>query len=449
MIRSRIRRPSPARPWLVAVLLLPLLPLVAFSASPTPPVPDDAQLADSGIRKLDSVHLTLYTDLPSSPEVDVLPKVFDQAFPQWCRYFGVDSVKHARWHVTACLIQDLQLFQQHGLIPDRLPAFQNGFSWNDRLWVHHQRTDYYQRHLLLHEGTHSFMNTLLGSCGPPWYMEGIADLLATHTWRDGRLTLNVMPASPQEAPMWGRIGPLQRAVAQGRGRPLAEVVDFGPNGRTDAESYAWCWALAAMLDTNPAYRRRFRRLPQWVNQPNFNARFSELFSPDRRDLFDQWQVFIAELEYGDDIARSAVQFKPGRPLPDDGASVTVAADHGWQSSGLRLEAGQSYQLRATGRYQLATKPQVWWCEPNGVSIRYYHGYPLGMLLAAVRPDHGAPGDPTPLLRPIPVGLGTSLTPDQTGTLYLRINDSSAELADNTGDLTVHVAADRPSPSHSQ
>ncbi|HEV3137916.1 MAG TPA: hypothetical protein VGZ26_08425, partial [Pirellulales bacterium] len=43
-----------------------------------------------GIRQLDSKHLTLLTDVPSSPEVDDLPAVFDQAFPQWCAYLGVD-----------------------------------------------------------------------------------------------------------------------------------------------------------------------------------------------------------------------------------------------------------------------------------------------------------------------------------------------------------------------
>jgi hypothetical protein len=43
-----------------------------------------------------------------------------------------------------------------------------------------------------------------------------------------------------------------------------------------------------------------------------------------------------------------------------------------------------------------------------------------------------------LLSPIEVGLGAELTPAETGTLYLRINDSPAELADNAGGLQVQV-----------
>jgi hypothetical protein len=45
-----------------------------------------------------------------------------------------------------------------------------------------------------------------------------------------------------------------------------------------------------------------------------------------------------------------------------------------------------------------------------------------------------------LVRPVPVGLGTTLTPPDSGTLFFRINDSAAELADNAGELTVRVMA---------
>ena len=143
------------------------------------------------------------------------------------------------------------------------------------------------------------------------------------------------------------------------------------------------------------------------------------------------------------------------------ASVTIAADRGWQNSGLRLEAGVKYRLTATGRYQVAKgdnrgadfrlplgrqecrptasqQPKIWWCEPNGVSIRYYQGRPLGVLLAAVRPDHPAPGSTSALLHPTVVGLGTTLSPTETGTLFLKINDSAGELADNAGELKVEV-----------
>ena len=67
--------------------------------------------------------------------------------------------------------------------------------------------------------------------------------------------------------------------------------------------------------------------------------------------------------------------------------------------------------------------------------------PLGVLLAAVRPDTPVPGATSALLRPIVVGPGTTLAPAAPGTLYLKINDSPAKLADNTGKLVVTVRAE--------
>jgi hypothetical protein len=62
---------------------------------------------------------------------------------------------------------------------------------------------------------------------------------------------------------------------------------------------------------------------------------------------------------------------------------------------------------------------------------------LGVLLAAVRPD--APeGKAQAFLQPATIGLGTTLNAESSGTLYLRINDSAAELHDNTGTLDVAV-----------
>ncbi len=117
----------------------------------------------------------------------------------------------------------------------------------------------------------------------------------------------------------------------------------------------------------------------------------------------------------------------------------MAADRGWQNSGIHLDAARSYALRAAGRYQVSDQPRTWWCEPNGVSIRYYRGQPVGVLLAAVRPDRPIPGAPSALIAPTTVGLATTLVPKHGGTLYFRINDSAGELADNAGELSVEIA----------
>ena len=406
---------------------------------------DEARAAQAGIRKLSAKHLRLFTDLPASAEVDALPAAFDQALPQWCQYFGVETAAHADWWVTGFLMNDASRFRQVGLLPDDLPAFERGFSRAYDLWLYEQRTDYdrdyYRRHLLLHEGTHSFMSTILGGCGPPWYMEGMAELLATHRWRDGRLTLGSIPANREEVPGWGRIKIVVDAVAERRAKTLQQVIEYDARAHLQTEPYGWCWAAALLLDRHPRYQERFRQLRQFVRGRGLSKEFYRLMGDDWGALAEEWQVFVTSLEYGYDVPRTAIDFTPGQPLPESGKTVTVAADRGWQNSGIRLEAGTTYHLRAAGRYQVADQPKTWWCEPNGVSIRYYKGRPLGILLGAVRPDQPAAGT-SPLVRPLVIGLDRSLAPKHAGTLFLKINDSAAELGDNAGSLEVTVKPER-------
>jgi hypothetical protein len=119
-------------------------------------------------------------------------------------------------------------------------------------------------------------------------------------------------------------------------------------------------------------------------------------------------------------------------------TVTLATDRGWQSTGYRLEAGKHYQLTASGRYQIVGGSKPWACEAGGVTIRYAGGRPLGMLLAGVTDWEGEAPSLTPLATPQPIGLAGELEPAATGTLYLKINEPSSGLADNTGTLSVMI-----------
>jgi hypothetical protein len=433
--------------------------------------------------------LTLYTDL-SGREIDILPAVFEQAFPQMCDYFGVNADQHADWHMTGCLMKDKRRFALAGLLPDNLPEFAHGFSAGSMLWLNEQPSDYYRRHLLLHEGVHAFMFTFLGSCGPPWYMEGMAEYLSTHRWKDGVLTLRYMPQQREEVPEWGRIRIIQDAVAERKAMRLRAVIESPSTGHRDTASYAWRWAAVTLLDRHPRYQERFRILRDYVNAADFNERFYRLFETDWQPLCEEWQLMVANLEYGYDVVRNAVDFTPGKPLPPPPpvpvtkkdtesppvAAIAVAADRGWQNAGVRLEAGTTYRLTASGRYQIAkgrvaeksrhraqdenpptsaasgdkgkgdrgepasadADEPIWWCEPGGVTIRYYRGRPLGILLAAVRPDQPRAESTTALLYPAAIGLEATLTPKESGTLFLKVNDSAGELDDNAGQLTVDI-----------
>ena len=405
-----------------------------------PPTWDDAYLASAGIRKLAGKYLTLFTDLPPHPAVDQLPAIFDQAIPQWCEYFELSPAAVESWRTNGYLIRDEARFRQAGMFPDDLPVFLNGFQRGNELWLYEQPSDYYRRHLLLHEGTHGFMKWALGGTGPPWYMEGAAELLATHRWVDGELTLRYFPRDKEEVLLWGRIKKIRDEVKQNRGRTLKQIMRYDVAAHLEVAPYAWCWAAAAFFDNHPACRQPFRELRNsaFDSSPRFSAKLYQRIASQWPHLMRQWQLFVLNMEYGYDLGREAIEPRPIVDLPRAGATVKVVADRGWQSTGFRLEQGQVYRLEASGRFQIARDSQIWWCESNGITLRYHGGLPLGILLAAVDDEDQPVSGITRLAVPESIGHGADLTTQRAGTLYLRVNDSPAELADNAGELTVRI-----------
>jgi hypothetical protein len=427
------------------------LGFIAQQARAEPVQPIDAARAQSaGIRKLKSKHLVLYTDAPNSQAVDNLPAEFDKAVPQWAAYFGIDPGKTADWQPRAFLVADGRRFAALGLLPPGHEEFENGISIDSQMWLRDQPTDYYRRHLLLHEGTHAFMLAFLGGCGPGWYMEGTAELLGTHRIdpKTRQLTLGIMPRSRDEVPMLGRVKLIDDAKADHRALTFPAVMALEGRKQLGTEAYAWCWAAAKFLDSHPRYRDRFRELRAIVQDQNFNDLVRQKYAKDWSDLNVEWQAYIATLEYGFDFERMAIDFESGKPLAGPAQSATIAADRGWQSSRVWLEAGKSYDLTATGRYQIAEEQRdgsekPWFSEPGGVTIDYHDGRPLGILLGAIdsrdKPVAGA--NPT-FANPVVIGLHTTLKPIASGTLYLRINDSASKLDDNRGTITVKIEAAR-------
>jgi hypothetical protein len=439
----------PKRPLLRLIgLAIPLgLILIELeSRAESPHAIDEARAQSSGIRKLTSTHLVLYTDVPSSPEVDRLPAEFDLAIPQWAAYFGIDAAKTAKWQPRGYLVGDRRRFAALGLLPAGREEFENGITIDSEMWLRDQPTDYYRRHLLLHEGTHAFMIAFLGGCGPGWYMEGTAELLGTHRLdsKTGKLSLGIMPRSREEVPMLGRIKLIDDAMAAHRALTFPSVMQINNNKQLGSEAYAWCWASAKFLDSHPRYRERYRDLSGIVLNQDFNDVFRRNFAADWADLNAEWQAYIAAIDYGFDYERMAIDFQNGKPLGAVSQTATIAADRGWQSSKIWLESGKSYNVTATGRYQIAAdeqdgKSKPWPCEPGGVTIEYHDGRPLGMLLGAIdaRDDRKEKRGAT-FAEPLAIGLCATVKPAASGTLYLRVNDSAGKLDDNRGTLSVKI-----------
>jgi hypothetical protein len=446
------RRPAVAKPRSVedahslvpdrAPATLADLAAAAQAAEFALPPLDDGKIAAAGIRKLEGQHIVVYTDLPAADDVDELPQVFDAAVPLWCEYFGVDPAKIDAWKIVGAVMKDQDRFAGAGLYSEMLPDFSHGFNVGSQVWLYDQPSAYYRRHLLLHEGTHAFMLRWLGGAGPPWYMEGMAELLGTHRWQNGRLTLGIVPANREEVPYWGRIKIIKEETKAGRGMSLIDILQYDSQAHIHLNAYAWCWAAAAFLDQHPRTQAAFRELKRDTHDRTieFSKRFCEQVKDQWPAIVEDWQLFVIDCDYGYDFSRATVVRKAAVELPVAGATVSLAADRGWQSTGYRLAADKTYRVTATGRYQIAASPKPWPCEAGGVTIRYANGQPLGMLLGGLSDLEGEPPAITPLVSPEPIGVAGELEPAASGTLYLKINEPANGLGDNTGVLTVTIRA---------
>ncbi|WP_145058088.1 hypothetical protein [Lignipirellula cremea] len=417
-------------------------PAVAPSKTPRMAI-DQAKTASRGIRKISGKHLDLYTDLPASPAIDELTTVFDLAVPKWCAYFDVPAEKAADFRMSGFLMGDANNFRAAGLLPGSLPNFPNGFQQGWEFWVREQEDDYYRRHLLLHEGTHGFMNLMLGGAGPPWYSEGMAELFGTHRWENGQLTMQYNPPDKTETPGWGRVKIIRDETAQQRALSLLDVMRYDSRAHLRVEPYAWCWAACYFLEHYPPTRQAFVDLRAQAadRQGDFTSAFYEKLKPQWPEIDEQWRIYTQGIEYGYDLERALIQHQTG-PAREAGAQpqeAVIQADRGWQSTGIMLASNGRYLIESTGSFQIAREP-AWKCEPNGVTIHYYEGQPLGIMMGAIRMDEAAlAGGPTTLLNSVPLGSSFLLTVQQGGVLYLKINESPASLADNAGQIQVRVS----------
>jgi hypothetical protein len=401
---------------------------------------DTRRIEAAGLEIRHGAHLTLITDARERDDVARFPEVFDLAVDQWCDYFSIDRQRAADWNVIACVIVDQERFRLAGLFPEDLPQFPAGFQVDDRIWLYVQPGDYYTRHLLLHEGTHAFMQHFLGSHGPPWYSEGMAELLALHVWQDGKLTLRHSVRSSEEVPWWGRVKLVRNDRDAGRGLTLAEVMAVPAETFQKVNAYGWAWAACEFLDRNPRFQAAFRALPSVIRLApgEFNRRFLEALMESGLAMTDiefQWQVLVDEIDYGYDVPRAAAVVAETTQTGDT-STIRVSAAHGWQETAVKLQAGVACRVSAEGIFTIRNDGQDWPCDAGGVTIEYYRGRPLGQLLAAVRNS-----DPAAAASLQWQGIGRDgvLVFPQDGVLYLRVNESPTQLQDNEGELRVTVS----------
>jgi len=435
-----------ARPILAAVFGILLVP-VGVAAGGDPTVDVDRAAAEArraGLRVLAGERLVLATDRPAraGDGVEDLPAIFDQAFSGWCAHYRTDPATLGDWQAFGCLVVDRERFRTAGLLPDSIPEFPNGFCDRNRFWLMDQSNPAYRRHLLLHEGVHAFTLTVRELAAPPWYTEGIAEFLAMHRLEAGtdgrpRVVPTPLPARPADVEQLGRIERI-RGLRRANAVPgLADVFTTPPTDHHDISAYASSWAAVALLALHPAHAPAFAACEHGPLDADFTRRLATSPDWDAARAARDFDAFTDEVDYGYDVARSAIDWASGRSPADD-ERLAVEAARGWQNTGLALAAGGTYALTASGTVRLGELPATpdapatpLESEADGISLRWYRGRPAGRLLAAQWVEKPADGG-----RPRFVILGDGARPTLTaatdGPLYLKINESPGDLADNHG-----------------
>lgn len=411
-------------------------------------VPDVETLKAAGIRRIESRHLTLYTDLPTSKPIDSLPQAFDQAIPQWAAFFQVEAKVFENWRVVACVIQNKERFGEYGLLPADIPPFLYGFQKFDHVWVFEQPSDYYRRHLLLHEGTHAAMNRIFGRVGPGWYREGIAELLGTHRFVDGKLTMGFFPEDKRQVELWGRIKIVRDAIEKDGPRSISDIVNTRTKEFLSVDSYAWCWALQSFGHNHPKFAPAFRELHDEMYRSTHavTKRFLSYYHSQRAEIDRGWELFLDQLDYGYDSRQETITTTAARQLPgDEIATLQIDTQKGWQSSGLKLPPGVAVDVSARGRFQVKAESPPWISEPQGVTIEYYQGRPLGMLIAAIVAEGDAAAGnersgTSAWSETYGIGRRGRITSKRDGVLYFRINERADRMSDNRGQITVRIRA---------
>ena len=401
-------------------------------------VAQESRNQTTGLYELKGSCLTLITDIPLDGELRRWPNLLEQSLKQWRSYFGMHADQFEGLSATLILVRDETRFQD-------LPSFYDGYQHGDMLYVRDQPSEYYRRHLFLHEATHWVMWHLYGGGGSPWFMEGMAEMQATHSLMDGALSLNKIPLHPKDVQSWGRLAMIDQNLNQAEAPTLSQILAY-ENDRDRTKRYSWSWAACVFFTNHPKTKALLRE--SYQTRLDYSNELSREFKSKLTDCWGEvevdWNGFISDLDFGYDWERSMVvssKITNEKELRTR-ELVTLATDRGWQSTGLKLQAGKRVQLKSSGKFLLRKRPadssqRPWLVEPQGATIEYFRGNPIGCVLATVVPNEGS--EVTKRWETIRVGSFVTLKPTVSGTLFLKVNESSNELADNDGKIEVEVS----------
>ncbi|TWT62146.1 hypothetical protein [Rubinisphaera italica] len=416
------------------------LPQANMQADPGPKF-SEAELNELGIEIFSSTQFELRSDAvqPSNEgEFKRLPGYVDQLIA-WVQ--EKREVQNAT-KVRGSIMEDPALFLQAGLAPEELKDIRHGLYRGQEFWMREQETDYFRRHLMFHEVVHCLLD-VHGYAIPVWFHEGMAERIAVHQNDEkGNVLFAQVPGDVQVDGGFGRMQLIREEIAAGRFRTLNAVREIEPREFYSGDtSYAWSWAMCYFLAEHPQTKVQFALLSDAKSAQQFQQMTEEMLSQQTDRLKADWLVFTSQLEPNFNFQKMLIDWSARSQLTSADVSFSLEADHNWQNSGYQVTAGKTYQVTTEGQYIVDNDPKDWICEPQGVSVEYVDGFPLGMVQAVIynmeTPD--AQKDRV-FLKPIRIGREKTLIAAKSGMLFFRINDHANSWENNRGEIAIQIQA---------
>lgn len=265
--------------------------------------------------------------------------------------------------------------------------------------------------VIQHECTHGFCHLAFGSTGPTWLAEGLAEM--GQYWKFDKKAVDINP----------------RVIAYLQGtQPKRKLLDIAVPGRVDSgtwQDYAWRWALCHLLANNPNYADRFKPMAIALMKKQAGVTFEVVYGPTAQQLAFEYDLFLNQLDNGYRADLCAWQWnRKFSPLAGKRRTqVKVSALLGWQPTGVQLETGVSYDVAAVGNWKIAKDGGEYDADGDNAG--------RGQLVAVIFRNFE-------LSDPFPIGKLKSFVSPTQGQLFLRCEDDWNNLADNAGELTVHI-----------
>jgi len=205
---------------------------------------------------------------------------------------------------------------------------------------------------------------------------------------------------------------------------MLDIVAAGQVTGDSWQAYAWRWALCHLLANNQNYSSRLKGLGVAMMSGK-SASFEDTYGDVAPHISFEYDQFVKNFSNGYRADLSAWQWdvKPKR-LSKKPATPTILAQRGWQATGALVEKKKSYDVKTVGTWQIAAAGEALTGDGNGEG--------KGKLIGVIFNDFQ-------LTEPFDLGADANFVAPESGHLFVRCQDSWAELSENSGELEVTIA----------